>query len=183
MWLWFSKVSHWTYTSKFIFNIFRIAVWALHFLSMHSYLQLHILYSIQWFAVFPSGQWFAVCALFFVNCLILFFLELLSLTQPVFVSTYLNQPVYHKFRICILIQFNFINLFNVFVCKYFIIAIGIAIRCLTLLFVTLWPAQVTSSSTKWIIWRILHIWLAGCHCMRIWKIKHQELVSCWKYQK
>ena len=38
MWLWFSKVYHRPYTSKFIFDIFRIVIWTLHFLSMHTYL-------------------------------------------------------------------------------------------------------------------------------------------------
>ena len=30
-----------------------------------------------------------------------------------------------------------------FICKYFIIAIGVAIRCITLLFGTLWSVTVT----------------------------------------
>ena len=109
------------YTSKFIFNIlFSIIVCTLHFFfSFHTYLYLHGMYSIQCFAVFTSGQWFAVSHLFFLylssNC----FCSYLSLTQPDFVSTYLYYPVCHKFRICIFIQFSFINLFNVFYLQMF----------------------------------------------------------------
>ena len=110
MWLWFCKVYHRTYASKFIFNIlFRIIVWTLRFLSLHIYLQLHSMYSFQWFAV---------CLIFlYISS---YFFSYLSLTQPVFVHEYLYLPLCHKFRICIFTQFNFITLFNAFICKYFI---------------------------------------------------------------
>ena len=81
------------------------------FLSLHTYLQLNSTCTIQWFAVFASGPWFAACALFFCTFPRIAFCSYLSLTQSVFVSAYLYQPVCHKFRICIFIQFNFINLF------------------------------------------------------------------------
>ena len=129
------------------------------FLSLHTYLQLHSTCTIQWFAVFASGQWSAACALSFCTFPRIAFCSYLSLTQSVFVSAYLYQPVCHKFRICIFIQFNFINLFNVFFFVNFcIIAIRNAIHCIILLFVTLWSVAVTSNSTKLIIWRIQHIW-------------------------
>ena len=104
-------------------------------LSVHTYLQLHSLYSIQWFAVFASGQWFSVCAFF-----------LYTFPCIVFVVIYHLHSLVLSVHTCISlcgISLGFVSLFNVFICKYLIIAIRIAICCLTLLLVTFWSAIVT----------------------------------------
>ena len=118
----FWRVYHRTYTSKFIFNIsFRIVVWTLHFFK-HAYLlvapqsvphlvvcsvsQWLVVCSVsQWLVVCSVSQWLVVCSVCFIFCTFphIAFCSYLSLTQPVFVSTYLYWPVCHKFKICIFI--------------------------------------------------------------------------------
>ena len=70
-------------------------------------------------------QWLVVCIVCLIFCAIphIVLVVIYHLLCMFFVSAYLYQPMCHKFRICIVIQFNFINLFNGFICKYFIIPI------------------------------------------------------------
>ena len=63
----FGKVYRRTYTTNLhlIFYL-ELLFGQCIFLRLHTYLQLHTLYSIQLFEVFACGQWFAVYALFFL---------------------------------------------------------------------------------------------------------------------
>ena len=83
MWLWFWKVYHKTYTTKFIFNIlFRIVVWTYLFVTPQFVIHL---------VVCSVSKWLVVCSVCFIFCTFphIVFCSYLSLTQPVFVSTYL----------------------------------------------------------------------------------------------
>ena len=104
------------------------------FIAPQSVLRLVVCSVCNWFLIYsvPYFLYPSLYGFFFYHLLTMFF------------SVHTCISLCHKFRICVFIYSNFINLFNDFICKYFIIAIGIAVRCITFLFVKLWSATVSN---------------------------------------